>query len=246
MLLREGLARLLEAAGFEVVGQAGDADELLRKVAVTSPDVAIVDIRMPPTHTDEGLRAARDPRGASRTRRPRALAVRRDRLRVRAARRQREGVGYLLKDRVADLDEFVAACGGWPRAAGARSGGRLAARGPPPPARPARELTAARARGARLMAEGRSNHAIGERLVISERAVEKHVTSIFAKLGSRPPPDTTAACSRCSPSCAAWSCATLDGYREPHLETREGPIPPSLAAGLRASGGQRETVWRKR
>ena len=89
VLLREGAARLLEEAGIEVVGQAGDAEELLRKVRAHKPDVAIIDIRMPPDHTDEGLRAARDdPRGDARARRADPLPVRRGALRGRPARRR--------------------------------------------------------------------------------------------------------------------------------------------------------------
>ena len=104
ILLREGVVRLLEEAELEVVGQAGDAEDLLRKVRAHKPDVAVVDVRMPPTHTDEGLRAAREIRAElPGDRRARALPVRRGALRARAARRRApRGVGYLLKDRVAD------------------------------------------------------------------------------------------------------------------------------------------------
>ena len=107
-LLREGLARLLADAGFEVVGKAGTPDELLRRVELTRPDVAIVDIRMPPTHTDEGLVAAqRDPRRSHRRRRARALALRRVALRDAPARGAPGALGYLLKERVSDLAVLV-------------------------------------------------------------------------------------------------------------------------------------------
>ena len=111
VLLREGVARLLADAGFEVVAQSGNPDDLLRHVAMHKPDVAIVDIRMPPTHTDEGLRAAREIRRAlPGDERPRALAVRRGRrTRWTSSRRATEGLGYLLKDRVADVEEFATA-----------------------------------------------------------------------------------------------------------------------------------------
>ena len=184
VLLREGIARLLEDAGFDVVGQAGDADELLLKVRSYSPQVAIVDIRMPPTHTDEGLRAARE----IRERHPGtgvlvlsqyvepdyALDLLAD---------SAEGVGYLLKDRVADVGEFAAAVrrvaeGGsaLDPAVVARLVGR--SRKDDPVSR----LTPREREVLELMAEGRSNQAISERLFVTERAVEKHVTSIFGKL----------------------------------------------------------------
>src|ERR671917_519712 len=124
VLLREGLVRLLEDSGFEVAGQAGDAEDLLRKVGAHKPDVAVVDVRMPPTHTDEGLRAAH------------------------AIRREYPGTGVLV------LSQYVEEAY-------------------------ARELLG-------LMAEGRSNAAIAEALVVTERAVEKHVTSIFSKLDLSP------------------------------------------------------------
>ena len=110
VLLREGIGRLLEDAGFEVAAQSGTADDLLRDVALHSPDVAIVDVRMPPTHTDEGLRAARE----IRARFPRVGVLVLSQVVERAYARElvadgAEGVGYLLKDRVADVDEFAAA-----------------------------------------------------------------------------------------------------------------------------------------
>jgi DNA-binding NarL/FixJ family response regulator/class 3 adenylate cyclase len=184
-LLREGLARLLEEAGIQVVGQARDADELLLKVRSYQPDVAIVDIRMPPTQTDEGIRAAQE----IRARHPgTGVLVLSQHVAhtyaVELLADSAEGLGYLLKDRVADVDEFTAAVrrvgeGGSAldplvvselvgRSRGADPLGRLSPR--------EREVL-------ELMAEGRSNQAIGQRLFISPRAVEKHVTSIFTKLG---------------------------------------------------------------
>ena len=185
VLLREGVARLLRDAGFEVVGQASNADELLLKVRSYSPDVAIVDIRMPPTHTDEGLRAAQEIREKypgtgvlvlSQYAEP-AYAME---LLADSA----EGVGYLLKDRVSDVNDFCAAVkrvaeGGSaldPTVVSQLVGRRRRDD-------PVSELTPRETEVLELMAEGRSNQAIGERLFITPRAVEKHVTSIFGKLG---------------------------------------------------------------
>jgi DNA-binding NarL/FixJ family response regulator len=184
VLLREGVVRILAEAGFEVVGQAGDADELMLKVRSYSPDVAVVDIRMPPTHTDEGLRAAQEIREKhpgvgvlvlSQYIEP-AYAME---LLADSA----EGVGYLLKDRVSDVHEFADAVrrvadGGSaldPTIVSQLVGRR---RGDDPLG----GLTAREREVLSLMAEGRSNQGIAERLVVTERAVEKHVTSIFSKL----------------------------------------------------------------
>ena len=184
VLLREGVARLLREAGFEVVGQASNADELLLKVRSYSPDVAIVDIRMPPTHTDEGLRAAHEIREKypgtgvlvlSQYAEP-AYAME---LLADSA----EGVGYLLKDRVSDVNDFCAAVrrvadGGSaldPTVVSQLVGRRRRDD-------PVSDLTPRETEVLELMAEGRSNQAIGERLFITPRAVEKHVTSIFGKL----------------------------------------------------------------
>jgi DNA-binding NarL/FixJ family response regulator len=184
VLLREGVARILADAGFEVVGQAGTADELMLKVRSYSPDVAIVDIRMPPTHTDEGLQAAHEIREKhpgvgvlvlSQYVEP-AYAME---LLAESA----EGVGYLLKDRISDVQEFSDAVrrvadGGSaldPEIVSQLVGRR---RGDDPLG----ELTPREREVLGLMAEGRSNHGIAERLVVTERAVEKHVTSIFSKL----------------------------------------------------------------
>ncbi len=184
VLLREGIARLLEEAGFEIVGQAGNAEELLLKVRSYSPDVAIVDIRMPPTQTDEGLRAARE----IRERYPSTgVLVLSQYVEAEYAldllSESAEGVGYLLKDRVADIGEFAAAV--------RRVGEGGSALDPAVVSQlvgrrrkddPLEQLTPREREVLELMAEGRSNQAIGDRLFITQRAVEKHVTSIFGKL----------------------------------------------------------------
>jgi DNA-binding NarL/FixJ family response regulator len=184
VLLREGIARILEEAGIEVVGQAGDAEDLLRKVRAHKPDVAITDIRMPPSHTDEGLRAAHEIRGelpeigvlvlSQYVEEGYAL----DLLADNAA-----GLGYLLKDRVGDVDAFLDAVrrvseGGSaldPEVVSQLMGRKRRDD-------PLDELTPREREVLGLMAEGRSNHAIADALVVTERAVEKHVTSIFSKL----------------------------------------------------------------
>jgi len=184
VLLREGIARLLEEAGFEVVGQAGDADELMLKVRSYSPAVALVDIRMPPTHSDEGLRAAREIRERYPETGVLVLSqyVEAD-YALDLLSESAEGVGYLLKDRVSDITEFAAAV--------RRVGEGGSALDPEVVAQlvgrrrkddPLAALTPREKEVLELMAEGRSNQAIGERLFITQRAVEKHVTSIFTKL----------------------------------------------------------------
>jgi DNA-binding NarL/FixJ family response regulator len=184
VLLREGIARLLEDSGFEVVGRAGDAEDPLRKVRAHKPDVAIVDIKMPPTHTDEGLRAAL----TIRTEEPETAVlvlsqyVEED-YALDLLAGSAEGVGYVLKDRVADVERFVdairrVAAGGSaldPEVVSRMLGRRRAVS-------PVDELSPREREVLALMAEGRSNRAIAAELVISERAVEKHVTSIFTKL----------------------------------------------------------------
>jgi DNA-binding NarL/FixJ family response regulator len=191
VLLREGVVRLLEENGFEVVGQAGDADDLIRKVKAHKPDVAVVDIRMPPTNTDDGLRAALEIRAelpdtgvlvlSQYVEEGYALDLVGD---------SAGGVGYLLKDRVADVERFVdsvrrVADGG--SALDPEVVSQLVGR-----ARrddPLQELTPREREVLGLMAEGRSNNAIAEHMVVTERAVEKHVTSIFSKLGLTPAPE---------------------------------------------------------
>jgi DNA-binding NarL/FixJ family response regulator len=188
VLLREGVARLLEEAGLDVVAQAGDADDLLRKVGAHKPDVAIVDVKMPPTHTDEGLRAAAE----IRERHPEVgVLVLSQYLEEGYAldllSSSAERMGYLLKDRVADLDRFVDAV--------RRVGEGGSALDPEVVSRllgrrrredPLEDISPREREVLGLMAEGRSNHAIAEALVVTERAVEKHVTSIFAKLNLPP------------------------------------------------------------
>jgi DNA-binding NarL/FixJ family response regulator len=191
VLLREGIARLLAEHEMEVVGQAADGDELLRKVRAHKPDVAIVDVRMPPTQTDEGVRATRTIRAEL----PQTAVLVLSAMVEPAHARElladdASGIGYLLKDRVADVDAFVEAV----RRVG--SGGSAldpdvvtAMLGKPDNDDPLATLTAREREVLALMAEGRSNAAVAERLVITERAVEKHVTSIFSKLDLPPTPD---------------------------------------------------------
>jgi len=183
-LLREGLARLLGEAEIDVVGQARDADELLLKVRSYHPDVAIVDIRMPPTQTDEGIRAAKEIRAKHPGTGVLVLSQHvAHTYAVELLGESAEGLGYLLKDRVADVEEFTAAVRRVAEGGSAldplvvaelvgRNRGDDAVERLSPREREVLEL----------MAEGRSNHAIGERLFISPRAVEKHVTNIFTKL----------------------------------------------------------------
>jgi DNA-binding NarL/FixJ family response regulator/class 3 adenylate cyclase len=188
VLLREGMARLLRESGFEIVGQSGTAEDLMLKVRSYAPDVAIVDIRMPPTQTDEGLRAARE----IRERHPDvgvlvlSQHVEPD-YAMELLAESAEGVGYLLKDRVSDIDEFASAVRRVAEGGSALDPslvtqlvGRRRKRGP------LDDLTPRELEVLELMAEGRSNQAIGERLFITARAVEKHTTSIFRKLGLAP------------------------------------------------------------
>jgi DNA-binding NarL/FixJ family response regulator len=183
LLLRAGVARLLDEVGIEVVGDAGNLDDLLRKVRGHKPDVAIVDIKMPPTYTDEGLKAALIIR--SELPGTGVLVLSQYVEKEYAAEllaESAEGVGYLLKDRVADVDRFIDAVR---RVADGGSvldpevvSQMLARRS----AGPLDELTPRERQVLSLMAEGRSNHSIATELVVTERAVEKHVTGIFAKL----------------------------------------------------------------
>jgi DNA-binding NarL/FixJ family response regulator len=185
VLLREGLARLLDDAGFEVVAQVESADELLLKVNSFPPDVVIVDIRLPPTHSDEGLRAA--------------LQIRADHpsvgvlvlsqyvelgLAMKLLADSADGAGYLLKDRIGDVEDFVAAV---KRVADGGSAldpkivsTLLSKRRDDDPLA---KLTPREREVLELMATGSSNQGIADRLVISLRAVEKYVSSIFGKLG---------------------------------------------------------------
>jgi DNA-binding NarL/FixJ family response regulator/class 3 adenylate cyclase len=191
VLFREGVARLLGDAGFDVVDQAADAERLLRVVREARPDVVVTDIRMPPTHTTEGLDAARQ----IRSERPGVgVLVLSQYVETRHAvellEESGDGVGYLLKDRVSDVSEFTdvvrrVARGG--SAIDAEVVSRLLGR-----SREGSVLDALTDREREilgLMAEGRSNQAICERLYLSPKTVEAHVAHIFAKLGLRPTPD---------------------------------------------------------
>lgn len=189
VLLREGLVRLLGEAGYQVVAAVADADSLLAAVTATGPELVVTDVRMPPGHSDEGLRAALQIRAAD----PGVgvlvlsqyveLTYARDLL---ATVGQGRGVGYLLKDRVTDVDELAEALGRIqaggtvldPEVVSALFAGN--GRGP------LRELTAREREVMGLIAEGRSNSAIGDELVISAGAVEKHISSIFTKLDLPP------------------------------------------------------------
>jgi len=185
VLLREGLARLLEEADFDVVARCEDAQDLLVKVRSFSPDVAIVDIRLPPTHNDEGLQAALE----IRKRHPSmGVLVLSQYVEVGLAltllAESAEGVGYLLKDRIGDVKEFVSAVR---RVATGGSAldpiivSTLLARQRTDD--PISQLTPREREVLELMATGSSNQGIADELVITLRAVEKYVSSIFGKLG---------------------------------------------------------------
>jgi DNA-binding NarL/FixJ family response regulator/class 3 adenylate cyclase len=184
-LLREGLARLLAEADIGVVGQARNADELLLKVRSYHPDVAIVDIRMPPTQTDEGIRAAREIREKYPETGVLVLSQHvAHTYAVELLGESAEGLGYLLKDRVSDVDEFVAAVRRVAEGGSALDPlvvAELVGRNRRDD--PVQRLSSREREVLELMAEGRSNQAIGQALFISPRAVEKHVTNIFSKLG---------------------------------------------------------------
>jgi DNA-binding NarL/FixJ family response regulator len=182
---------VLGEAGFEVVAQAGDADDLVRKVSAHKPDVAVVDIRMPPTETDDGLRAAIE----IRRRLPETGVIvlsqyLEEGYALDLVADSAEGTGYLLKDRVGDVERF------------ADSVRRVGEGGSALDPEVVLQMLGRRRRDDRLvqlterdrevlalMAEGRSNQAIARRLVVTERAIEKHVTSIFEKLGLMPAAD---------------------------------------------------------
>jgi DNA-binding NarL/FixJ family response regulator len=188
VLLREGVVRLLEENDFDVVAQAGDAPDLLRKVNAHRPDVAIVDIRMPPTNTDDGLRAALEIRAQHPDTGVLVLSQYvEEGYALELVGESAGSVGYLLKDRVADVDRFVESV--------RRVGEGGSALDPEVVAQlvgrarredPLDHLTPREREVLKLMAEGRSNTAIAEQMVVTERAVEKHVTSIFGKLGLVP------------------------------------------------------------
>jgi DNA-binding NarL/FixJ family response regulator len=190
VLLREGIARILAEAGFEIAALAGDADDLLRKALAHKADVTVVDVQMPPDRTDDGLRAAIE----LRRQRPEAGVLvlsqfYEQRYAVDLIGGRAEGVGYLLKERVGDVEAFVdavqrVAAGGSaldPEIVG-RMLGRRRRESPVDRLSPReRDVLAA-------MAEGKSNQGIADSLFISEAAVEKHVTSIFHKLELGPQP----------------------------------------------------------
>ena len=191
VLIREGLASVLRDAGYEIVAQAGDATQLLTAVERDTPDVCVVDIRMPPTHTTEGLVAALE----IRRRFPKiGVLVLSQHVETHYAMQllsgDASGVGYLLKDRLGDINEVIDAIR---HVAAGRSvidptvvstllGRRREAD-------PLDELTERERTVLALMAEGRSNRAIGERLFLSPKTVEAHISTIFSKLGIQDTPD---------------------------------------------------------
>jgi DNA-binding NarL/FixJ family response regulator len=185
VLLRDGVARILEDAGIAIVAAVGDGDALIAAVESTRPDIALIDVRMPPTHTDEGIRAALEIR---RSHPDVAVLVLSQYVEERYASEllgsETAGVGYLLKDRVVDIADFVAAVR------------RVAAGGSAVDAEVVRQLIGRSARASDLdrltprelevldlMAQGLSNTGIAERLVVSLGAVEKHISNVFTKLG---------------------------------------------------------------
>ena len=185
VLLREGIARLLSDEGFDVVGQSPDADDFLLKVSSFSPDVVIVDIRLPPSHTDEGLRAALEIRAKHPDVGVLVLSQYVELgLAMKLLSDSAEGVGYLLKDRIRDVDDFVNAVR---RVADGGSAldpiivSTLLARERPDD--PVARLTAREREVLELMAAGSSNQGIADKLVITLGAVEKYVSTIFGKLG---------------------------------------------------------------
>jgi DNA-binding NarL/FixJ family response regulator len=192
VLLREGIARLLAEAGFDVVAQAGDAPGLLTAVREQRPDVAVIDIRMPPTHTDEGLRAAE----AIRTEHGTAIGVLvlsqyvETSFALRLVADGEGGMGYLLKDRVDDPEELSDAIRRIARGGSvidpevvAQLVGRRRTRVP------LDDLTEREREVLALMAEGRSNQAICDRLFLAPKTVEAHIANIFSKLELLPAPD---------------------------------------------------------
>jgi DNA-binding NarL/FixJ family response regulator len=190
-LVREGIVRVLEEAGLEVVGVAGDAEDLVRKAGAHHPDVVITDIQMPPDLTDDGLRAAQQIRSAHPEIGVLVLSqFLEDRYALDLVGDRAQGVGYLLKDRVGDLALFIEAVRRVARGGSAldpevvqRMVGRRREGGP------LDELTPREREVLGLMAEGRSNQGIADTLIVTVAAVERHVTSIFSKLGLHQAPE---------------------------------------------------------
>jgi len=191
LLLREGLAQLLERAGFDVVGQAGNAHELLLKVRSYKPDVAVIDVRMPPTQTDEGARAAEQIRAEQPDVGILLLSqIIEATVALRLFSERPEGFGYLLKDRVLEIDDFLDAV----RRVG-RGGSALDPQvvaqlvGRRRQDDPLGELTGREREVLELMAEGRSNQGIGKKLFLSPKTVETHIHRVFTKLGLEQAPE---------------------------------------------------------
>lgn len=190
VLLREALAAALTAAGFEVAGQAGDVDGLLRLVERHDPDVVVVDVRMPPTHSTEGLEAARRLRADGP--RPGILVLSQyveTRHAIDLIRADPSGIGYLLKDRIVRVEDIADAVRRV-AAGGSVIDPEVVARllGRPRAHSPLDELTRRESEILGLMAEGRSNNGIAEALVLDPKTVEGHVSQIFGKLGLEPGP----------------------------------------------------------
>jgi DNA-binding NarL/FixJ family response regulator len=191
LLVREGIVRVLEEAGLEVVGVAGDAEDLVRKAGAHRPDVVITDIQMPPDLSDDGLRAALQIRASQ----PQVGVIvlsqfLEDRYALDLVGERAQGVGYLLKDRVGDLALFIDAVRRVARGGSAldpevvqRMVGRRREGGP------LDDLTPREREVLGLMAEGRSNQGIADELIVTVPAVERHVTSIFSKLGLHQSPE---------------------------------------------------------
>jgi DNA-binding NarL/FixJ family response regulator len=191
VLLREGVAKLLEDEGFELVGRAGNAEELLLKVRSYKPDVAVVDVRMPPTHTDEGARAA----VAIREQHPEVGVLLLSQVveatfALRLLSETPAGFGYLLKDRVLDVDDFVDAVRRVARG-GTAVDPKVVSEllGRTRPDDPVGLLTERERSVLELMAEGRSNAGIGRKLFLSPKTVEAHVHAILTKLDLAPATD---------------------------------------------------------
>jgi DNA-binding NarL/FixJ family response regulator len=190
-LLRDGLVRLLEAHGFEIAAAVGEAPTLLRALLDERPEVAIVDVRLPPTFTDDGLRAAIEARRAVPGLPVLVLSQYVEQLYARELLADKTGgVGYLLKDRVFNDDQFVEAIR-TVAAGGTVMDSEVVAKllGRPTRQEPLARLSAREREVLELMAEGRSNSAIAQRLFVTEKAVSKHSTSIFAKLDLAPSDD---------------------------------------------------------